>query len=115
MTKPADERTAKARERELEERAREFKKKWLQDNHEAVGGMTPRMLETVLMARFAESERKEAREECARAVCAECDIRPETLQKNSILGWAHFVDCDTGGTNVYECKAAAIRALGERS
>jgi len=107
----SDKRTAKARER-LRKRAQKFAKKsgWWSDEDPVVDDFV----------NFAESERssaiKEAREECARAVCQWCalghSVKFYPAQKDMPwLGWSHpSVPNESGPA----CEAAAIRALGER-
>jgi hypothetical protein len=111
MTKPADVR-AKARERSVQK----FWNEWCRENDiEAAEGwleLTPKQAREFTAA-FAESERssaiKEAREECARAVCNRC-ARPDKYE---------FFNAETGQHRMFktgqlfECRAAAIRALGE--
>jgi len=93
MTKPADERTAKARE-QIKERLEAFAGQWIAsrtvyDDFE-------------MTVDFAESERKEVREECARVVdAAEKSWRDGGCLENGCACWTEHVK-------------NAIRALGER-
>jgi len=104
MTKPADERTAKERE-QLRERAKKYAKEhdWWDDSDPVVDDLTD----------FAESERssaiKEAREECARAMCETCANGDEPVKTD--VGWCHAGVMP--GEYVF-CSAQEIRALGER-
>jgi hypothetical protein len=105
-----DERTAKVRERAV---------KWAEENyavsqiHKCAGGYMFLKYELLnVLAAFAESERssaiKETREECARAMCDSCRTKND-LELFRDQAWIHR---DQDG-NMYSCKAAAIRALGE--
>jgi hypothetical protein len=112
MTKPADGRTAKARE-------------WLNKKHfTADSGLTLDCLALMpdshalgitigqlaqILAAYGSSAIKEAREECARAVCQACRRgKVPVLQKDL---WIHTaVDTD----ELVVCGANCIRALGER-
>lgn len=107
MTKPADERTAKAREFLRSDMWRAAK----------VGSDE----EIDLLAELRSSAIKEAREECVRAVCSCCAIDGAPQDR---IGWSTATPAgDDGGprfVHVYddgseiECEAESIRALGER-
>jgi hypothetical protein len=128
MTKPADERTAKAREQEeseIRERAKNFRDSAEYDHIcDTTYSVEEEELQT--LTTFALSERssaiKEVREECARAVCGFCagdelhGLPTEAATwTTGITGqngrWIHKTSRDDLRA---ECKAAAIRALGER-
>jgi hypothetical protein len=114
MTKPADV-TAKAREQEL--KAREFRKhgEWAEriPNGYPVGESR---WEDRFAAAYAASAIKEAREECARAMCGYCSQDcAETRQYHPEVTGKDFIHERRGWTNSgVTCVAAAIRALGER-
>ena len=108
----SDERTAKAREQEL--KAREFREhgEWMTTMPANYPVGESSRWEDRYAAAYAASAIKEAREECARAVCLRCRDRDLAYPAKLVDGqWTHSY---TSSTATAPCLAAPIWKLGER-